>query len=135
MDKVLILDFGSQVTQLIARRIRKKNIYCEIHPYNISKKQIKDFSPKALILSGGPASTTIKKPLKPDTSIYSLNIPILGICYGHQLLCKHLGGNVVNSKKREFGKAFIKIKKIQKFLKEYIKKIINTKYGWVMVTK
>ena len=126
MDKVLILDFGSQVTQLIARRIRKKNIYCEIHPYNISKKQIKDFSPKALILSGGPASTTIKKPLKPDTSIYSLNIPILGICYGHQLLCKHLGGNVVNSKKREFGKAFIKIKKNSKIFKGIYKK--NNKY-------
>ena len=122
MDKVLILDFGSQVTQLIARRIRKKNIYCEIHPYNISKKQIQDFSPKALILSGGPASTTIKKPLKPDTSIYSLNIPILGICYGHQLLCKYLGGNVINSKKREFGKAFIKIKKNSKIFEGIYKK-------------
>jgi len=126
MDKVLILDFGSQVTQLIARRIRKKNIYCEIHPYNISKKQIEDFSPKALILSGGPASTTIKKPLKPDTSIYSLNIPILGICYGHQLLCKHLGGNVINSKKREFGKAFIKIKKKSKIFEGIYKK--NNEY-------
>ena len=126
MDKVLILDFGSQVTQLIARRIRKKNIYCEIHPYNISKKKIKDFSPKALILSGGPASTTIKKPLKPDTSIYSLNIPILGICYGHQLLCKHFGGNVINSKKREFGKAFIKIKKKSKIFEGIYKK--NNEY-------
>ena len=126
MDKVLILDFGSQVTQLIARRIRKKNIYCEIHPYYISKKQIEDFSPKALILSGGPASTTIKKPLKPDTSIYSLNIPILGICYGHQLLCKHLGGNVINSKKREFGKAFIKIKKKSKIFEGIYKK--NNEY-------
>tara|TARA_B100000029_G_scaffold106994_1_gene97839 strand:+ start:2581 stop:4125 length:1545 start_codon:yes stop_codon:yes gene_type:complete len=114
MDKILILDFGSQVTQLIARRIRKKNIYCEIHPYNISKKQIENFSPKALILSGGPASTTLKKSLKPDSSIYSLKIPILGICYGHQLLCKHLGGSVKISKKREFGKAFIKIKKKSK---------------------
>ena len=126
MDRVLILDFGSQVTQLIARRIRKKNIYCEIYPFNISEKQIRNFSPKALILSGGPASTTIKKPLKPDTSIYSLNIPILGICYGHQLLCKHLGGNVVNSKKREFGKAFIKIKKNSKIFKGIYKK--NNKY-------
>ena len=73
MDKILILDFGSQVTQLIARRIRKKNIYCEIHPYNISKKKIENFSPKGLILSGGPASTTLKKLLRPDKSIYSLN--------------------------------------------------------------
>ncbi|MDP7197449.1 MAG: glutamine-hydrolyzing GMP synthase, partial [SAR202 cluster bacterium] len=126
MDKILILDFGSQVTQLIARRIRKKNIYCEIHPYNISKSKIENFSPKGLILSGGPASTTLKKPLKPDNSIYSLNIPILGICYGHQLICKHLGGNVINSKKREFGKAFIKIKSKSKIFEGIYKK--NNEY-------
>ena len=122
MDKILILDFGSQVTQLIARRIRKKNIYCEIHPYNISKKKIENFSPKGLILSGGPASTTLKKPLKPDNSIYSLNIPILGICYGQQILCKHLGGKVISSKKREFGKAFIKIKNKSKIFEGVYKK-------------
>ena len=122
MDKILILDFGSQVTQLIARRIRKKNIYCEIHPYNISKKQIENFSPKALILSGGPASTSLKKPLKPDDSIYSLNIPILGICYGHQLLCKRFGGKVVNSKKREFGKSLIKIRNNSKIFQGIYKK-------------
>ena len=122
MDKILILDFGSQVTQLIARRIRKENICCEIHPYNISKKKIENFSPKALILSGGPASTTLKRPLKPDNSIYSLNIPILGICYGHQLICKHLGGNVITSKKREFGKAFIKIKSKSKIFEGIYKK-------------
>ena len=110
MDKILILDFGSQVTQLIARRIRKKKIYCEIHPFNISKKKIENFSPKALILSGGPASTTTKKSLEPNNYIYSLNIPILGICYGHQLLCKHFGGKVKSSKSREFGKALIKIR-------------------------
>ena len=126
MDKILILDFGSQVTQLIARRIRKKNIYCEIHPYNISKNKIENFSPKGLILSGGPASTTLKKPLKPDNLIYSLNIPILGICYGHQLICKHLGGNVINSKKREFGKAFIKIKSKSKIFEGIYKK--NNEY-------
>ena len=114
MDRVLILDFGSQVTQLIARRIRQQGVYCEIHPYNKSKEKIRDFSPKAIILSGGPASTTIKKPLMPDKSIYSLNVPILGICYGHQLICKYFGGKVINSKKREFGKAFIKIKKKSK---------------------
>ena len=122
MDKILILDFGSQVTQLIARRIRKKNIYCEIHPYNISKKKIDNFSPKGLILSGGPTSTTLKKPLKPDNSIYSLNIPILGICYGQQILCKHLGGKVISSKKREFGKAFIKIKNKSKIFEGVYKK-------------
>ena len=126
MDKILILDFGSQVTQLIARRIRKQNIYCEIHPYNISKREIDNFSPKGLILSGGPASTTLKKPLKPDNSIYSLNIPILGICYGLQLFCKHLGGNVITSRKREFGKAFIKIKSKSKIFEGIYKK--NNEY-------
>ena len=126
MDKVLILDFGSQVTQLIARRIRKKNIYCEIYPFNISEKQIRNFSPKALILSGGPASTTIKKPLKPNDLIYSLNIPILGICYGHQLICQHLGGSVIKSQKREFGKASIRIKKNSKIFDGIYKK--NNEY-------
>ena len=110
MDRVLILDFGSQVTQLIARRIRNKGVYCEIHPYNISQKKIKLFSPKALVLSGGPSSTTLKKPLEPDSSIFNLQIPILGICYGHQILCKNLGGKVISSKRREFGKAYITIK-------------------------
>ena len=110
MDRVLILDFGSQVTQLIARRIRNKGVYCEIHPYNISQKKIKLFSPKALVLSGGPSSTTLKKPLEPDSSIFNLQIPILGICYGHQILCKNLGSKVISSKKREFGKAYITIK-------------------------
>ena len=125
MDKILILDFGSQVTQLIARRIRKKNIYCEIHPYNISKEKIENFSPRALILSGGPASTTLKKPLKPNNSIYSLKIPILGICYGHQLLCNHFGGEVITSKKREFGKAFIKIKRKSKIFQGIYKENKN----------
>ena len=125
MDRVLILDFGSQVTQLIARRIRKEKIYCEIHPFNISKEKIENFSPKALILSGGPASTTLKKPLKPDNLIYSLNIPILGICYGHQLICKYLGGSVITSKKREFGKAFIKVKNKSKIFEGIYKKNKN----------
>ena len=122
MDKVLILDFGSQVTQLIARRIRNQGVYCEIHPYNISRKKINIFSPKALVLSGGPASTTSKKPLTPDSSIFNLKIPILGICYGQQIICKNLGGKVISSKKREFGKAFIKIKNKSKIFEGVFKK-------------
>ena len=122
MDRVLILDFGSQVTQLIARRIRNQGVYCEIYPYNTSRKKIELFSPKALVLSGGPASTTSKKPLEPDSSIFNLKIPILGICYGHQILCKNLGGRVISSKKREFGKAFIKIKRKSKIFEGIYKK-------------
>ena len=126
MDRVLILDFGSQVTQLIARRIRNQGVYCEIYPYNTSRKKIELFSPKALVLSGGPASTTSKKPLEPDSSIFNLKIPILGICYGHQILCKNLGGRVISSKKREFGKAFIKIKRKSKIFEGIYKK--NNQY-------
>ena len=123
MDRVLILDFGSQVTQLIARRIRNQGVYCEIYPYNTSRKKIELFSPKALVVSGGPSSTTLKKPLEPDSSIFNLQIPILGICYGHQILCKNLGGRVISSKKREFGKAFIKIKRKSKIFEGIYKKI------------
>ena len=146
MDKILILDFGSQVTQLIARRIRKKNIYCEIHPYNISKKKIDNFSPKGLILSGGPTSTTLKKPLKPDNSIYSLNIPILGICYGQQILCKHLGGKVISSKKKigyddlikscDIGLSTVSVKK--KILVDNLFPSLKTKedyVAWLKITK
>lgn len=108
-EKILILDFGSQVTQLIARRVRESGVYSEIRPYNISFREIRDFSPRAIILSGGPASVAEK--FSPDISaeIFDLGIPILGICYGQQLMCKLLGGKVSPSKKREFGRAFIDI--------------------------
>lgn len=104
---VLILDFGSQVTQLIARRIREIGIYCEVKNYNISIDEIKKSAPQAIIFSGGPAS--VFEPNSPTITIdiFSLNIPILGICYGEQLICHLLGGEVTKSSQREFGKAEI----------------------------
>ena len=107
LDKILILDFGSQVTQLIARRIRELNVYCEIHPYDLSDKLIKKFSPKGIILSGGPNSAYEENTYLAPEIIFSLNIPILGICYGMQTMALQLGGKVERSGKREFGYAEI----------------------------
>ncbi|MBI5491328.1 MAG: glutamine-hydrolyzing GMP synthase [Deltaproteobacteria bacterium] len=104
-QKILILDFGSQYTQLIARRVREARVYCEIHPYNKGLDFIKEFNPKGIILSGGPSSVYDKGAPKIDKKIFGLNIPILGICYGMQLTAKLLGGRVERSKKREYGGA------------------------------
>ena len=109
MDKVLILDFGSQYSHLICRRIRESNFYCEIAPYTISSKEIKKISPKGIIFSGGPASVYSKNSPKPDTRIFSMGIPILGICYGHQLIVDQFNGKVQRSAKREYGRAILNI--------------------------
>lgn len=110
-DKVLILDFGSQFTQLIARRIREIGVYAQIIPHFASDETIEGFNPKAIILSGGPESVNSdSSPSIPD-SVFSLNIPILGICYGQQALAKKFGGKVEKANKKEFGKAKLNIKK------------------------
>ncbi len=105
MEKVLILDFGSQYTMLIARRVREVNVYCEIHPYNMSIEEIKTFNPRAIILSGGPASVTAADAYNCDPEVFELGVPILGICYGLQLMAKMLGGEVEASDHREYGAA------------------------------
>ena len=109
-DVVLIIDFGSQVTQLIARRLRELNVYCEIHPFQkINDILTNKFSPKAIILSGGPASVIDDNSPKPPKIIFEMGIPILGICYGQQIMMKMLGGKVISgSGTSEFGKSFIK---------------------------
>jgi GMP synthase (glutamine-hydrolysing) len=104
-DKILILDFGSQYTQLIARRVRECQIYSEIHPYSMGLEAIRSFSPRGIILSGGPASVYEKDAPHSDPAIFHLGIPILGICYGMQLMGHLLGGEVVRARKREYGKA------------------------------
>lgn len=110
-EKILIIDFGSQVTQLIARRVRECKVYCEIHPYNKADLNfIKSFAPKAIILSGGPSSVTEEFSPSIDKGIFDLSVPILGICYGQQLICQLLGGEVSGSKIREFGRAHVEIK-------------------------
>lgn len=109
LNKVLVLDFGGQYNQLIARRVRELGVYSEMLPYNTSLEKIKEFDPKGIIFSGGPASVYSEKAPKPDPEIYNLNIPILGICYGMQIINHHLGGKVERTEKREYGKAEITV--------------------------
>ena len=110
-DLILILDFGSQYTQLIARRIRELGIFSLVEPYNISISKITELNPKGIVLSGGPNSVNFSKTLRPRKEIFKLNIPILGICYGMQLIAKEFGGSVVKSVKKEFGHSIFKINK------------------------
>ncbi|MFN7131106.1 MAG: glutamine-hydrolyzing GMP synthase [Myxococcales bacterium] len=108
-ERILILDFGSQYTQLIARRIREQNVYCEIHPFNVGLDAIRAFAPKGIVLSGGPAS--VEQPDAPliDKGVLELGVPVLGICYGLQLLSKLLGGKVAKATHRECGPAKITV--------------------------
>ncbi|MDR1008089.1 MAG: glutamine-hydrolyzing GMP synthase [Campylobacteraceae bacterium] len=105
---IIILDFGSQYTQLIARRMREEKVYCEIVPYNESVENIKAKNPKGLIFSGGPASVYAKDAYKLDDSVYELGLPILAICYGMQLVAHHFGGEVAAANHHEYGKANVK---------------------------
>lgn len=108
-QRVLILDFGSQYTQLIARRIRECKVYCEIHPYNVGTDWVREFSPKGIVLSGGPASVYEPgAPVIPE-QILRLGIPVLGICYGMQLIAHLLGGRVKKAHSREYGRAELEI--------------------------
>ncbi|WP_299470500.1 glutamine-hydrolyzing GMP synthase [uncultured Roseibium sp.] len=108
-DRLLIIDFGSQVTQLIARRLRELNVYCEIHPFqNVSDAFLEEFKPKAVILSGGPSSVFADGAPMPPASIFDLKVPILGICYGQQVMMHCLGGKVERGHgTAEFGRAFV----------------------------
>ncbi|MBN2654981.1 MAG: glutamine-hydrolyzing GMP synthase [Nitrospirae bacterium] len=105
LDKILILDFGSQYTQLIARRIREGHVYSEIVPFNVSIQKIKEFQPKGIVLSGGPSSVYDESSPLPDPEVFKLGLPVLGICYGMQLMAHTLGGTVAKAQKREYGKA------------------------------
>jgi GMP synthase (glutamine-hydrolysing) len=104
-DRIIVLDFGSQYTQLIARRIREGKVYSEIFPFNVTIEKIKAFNPKGIILSGGPSSVYDKGAPAPDLEVFRLGIPVLGICYGMQLMAHYLGGEVARSAKREYGRA------------------------------
>lgn len=108
-QSILILDFGSQYTQLIARRVREEKVYCEIYPYDIPESAIKDFSPKGIILSGGPQTVTLEKTPRAPKIIFNLGCPLLGICYGMQIMAVQLGGRVQSVTKREFGYASVEI--------------------------
>ncbi|MGI8704768.1 MAG: glutamine-hydrolyzing GMP synthase [Sphingomicrobium sp.] len=108
-DSILIIDFGSQVTQLIARRVREAGVYCEIAPFNSADEAIERLGPKGIILSGGPSSVTWEDSPRAPQHIFDSGLPILGICYGQQTMAHQLGGRVAPSESREFGRAFIEI--------------------------
>ncbi|MBN8529022.1 MAG: glutamine-hydrolyzing GMP synthase [Caulobacterales bacterium] len=110
-QKVLIVDFGSQVTQLIARRLREAGVYCEIHPFDKAGAALAAMAPQAIILSGGPASTTEAESPRADPALFEVGVPILGICYGEQAICAQLGGKVESGHHREFGRAEITVQK------------------------
>ena len=107
-DKILILDFGSQVTQLIARRVREAHVYCEIHPNDVSDAFVREFAPKAIILSGSHASTYEEHDLRAPQAVWDLGVPVLGICYGMFTMAVQQGGQVEASTHREFGYAEVR---------------------------
>ena len=111
-DRILIIDFGSQFTQLIARRVREAGVYSEIHPFNkVTAASVREFGPKGIILSGGPASVTeATAPRVPD-GVFDYGVPILGVCYGQQAMCAQLGGAVEGGHHREFGRSFLQVEK------------------------
>lgn len=113
-ELVLVLDFGGQYNQLIARRVRECNVYCEVHPYNLSIEKIKELNPKGIIFTGGPASVYGAGSPLCDKEIFDLNIPILGICYGSQLMAHLLGGYVEHAETSEYGKTPIFVEKDSK---------------------
>jgi len=104
-QKILILDFGSQYTQLIARRVREANVYCELHPYDVTDQFIRDFAPAGVILSGGPSSVTEDDTPRAPQPVLELGVPVLGICYGMQTMAAQLGGKVENASHHEYGYA------------------------------
>ena len=106
-ERILILDFGSQVTQLIARRVREIGVYCELWAWDVTAEQIKEFNPNGIILSGGPESVTEEGSPRAPSCVFELGVPVLGICYGMQTMAQQLGGEVQGSSKREFGYACV----------------------------
>ena len=106
--KILILDFGAQYAQLIARRVREAGVYCELHPWDVSNAFVRDFAPQGIILSGGPSSVTEETPPRAPDAVFQLGVPVLGICYGMQTMGAQLGGKVENATHREFGYAEVR---------------------------
>ncbi|MFB6359089.1 MAG: glutamine-hydrolyzing GMP synthase, partial [Thiohalorhabdaceae bacterium] len=108
-ERILVLDFGSQYTQLIARRVRESRVYCEIHPYTDSLAAVRDFAPAGIILSGGPESILEPDAPQVDPGVLDLGVPVLGICYGMQLMTHQLGGRVEEAARREYGRALLHV--------------------------
>ena len=109
-NKIIVLDFGSQYTQLIARRVRELNVYSEICPYNVPLEQVQALEPDGIILSGGPASTYAPGAPQVGDELFQLGVPVLGICYGLQLMSRVLGGTVTPDDRREYGRAVVQVR-------------------------
>jgi GMP synthase (glutamine-hydrolysing) len=107
-DRILILDFGSQYTQLIARRVREAGVYSEIHPWDMNPEALREFAPSGIILSGGPESVIVDNPPRAHELVFELGVPVLGICYGMQTMAAQLGGRVESADHREFGYAQVR---------------------------
>lgn len=115
-DRILILDFGSQVTQLIARRVREAHVYCEVHPNDVSADFIREFAPKGIILSGSHMSAYEESNDQASQAVFEAGVPVLGICYGMQTMAQQLGGKVESGTKREFGYAEVRARNYSKLL-------------------
>jgi GMP synthase (glutamine-hydrolysing) len=116
--RILVLDFGAQYTQLIARRVRELGVYCEIHPWDMSDAEVRAFGPRAVILSGGPESVTEANPPRAPAAVFELGVPVLGICYGMQTMAQQLGGRVTPSSEREFGYAEVTVTTASRLLEQ-----------------
>ena len=128
-DRILILDFGSQYTQLIARRVREAGIYCEIHPNDMAVDALTSFSASGVILSGGPETVLGDDTLRAPDEVFGLGVPVLGICYGMQTMAAQLGGEVEASAKREFGYAQVRARGHSALLKDIEDHTSDEGYG------
>ena len=117
-DRILILDFGSQYTQLIARRVREAGVYCELHPWDMESGLVRDFGAKGIILSGGPQSVHEDETPRADDAVFGLGIPVLGICYGMQAMAAQLGGEVAPATRREYGYAQVRARGHSRLLRD-----------------
>ena len=132
-DRILILDFGSQYTQLIARRVRESGVFCELYPWDVSDKDVRDFNPNGIILSGGPESVIDAEPPKAPQAVFELGVPVLGICYGMQTMAAQLGGAVETSEHREYGYAQVRARNHTALLADIEDHITPEGYGMLDV--
>lgn len=128
-DRILILDFGSQLTQLIARRVREAGVYCEIHPWDMNVAALTSFGARGVILSGGPESTTLEDAPTVRPEVFALNVPVLGICYGMQAMATHFGGAVEGGHTQEFGYAEVRARGHSEFLRDIEDRVNDEGHG------
>ncbi|MGV2479884.1 UNVERIFIED_CONTAM: glutamine-hydrolyzing GMP synthase, partial [Salmonella enterica subsp. enterica serovar Weltevreden] len=128
-DKILILDFGSQYTQLIARRVRELGVYCELHPWDMDDAVLRAFAPSGVILSGGPESVHEDNSPRAPQAVWDLQVPVLGICYGMQTMAEQLGGKVSPGSVKEFGYAEIRARGHSQLLRDIEDRVNDEGHG------